>query len=259
MTTRRDSTSPTTAPGSRAGPRSPACAPSRASSRRRWRRSCGEPVRLTVAGRTDAGRPRPGPGGELRPRRPSRRRSSPGAQRRHRPHDIAVIAAAAGGRRLRRPPRRPLADLLLPGPGRADAEPLRARAGAVWPHRLDREALDACAARRRRHPRLHRLHPDPDRARPLRARTSCGRSGTRSRPCSARVGCSSSGSRPTPSCATWSGCWSGRCSRWGRAPRPRRLPGAARGRAARARGGDRRGRTASTSPRCATEPVVRAP
>ena len=80
-----------------------------------------------------------------------------------------------------------------------------------WPRPLDRAALDACAAALAGNARLHRLHPDADRARALRARRAARRMAA------ATATCSSSGSRPTRSCGTWCGCWSERCSRWQRA------------------------------------------
>ena len=60
--------------------------------------------------------------------------------------DLAVTRCRRGCRRLRRPPRRPLAHLLLPGPRRPVPSPFERGLALWWPHRLDPEALHDCAA-----------------------------------------------------------------------------------------------------------------
>ena len=60
--------------------------------------------------------------------------------------DIAVTAAAPGRGRLRRPRRRHLAQLPLPALTRRPSSPFERGRALWWPHRVDREGLDACAA-----------------------------------------------------------------------------------------------------------------
>ena len=61
------------------------------------------------------------------------------------PADIAVLASDRRPR-LRRPPGRRLAHLLLPAPHPAVASPFEVNRALHWPHPLDRDALAACAA-----------------------------------------------------------------------------------------------------------------
>ena len=105
-----------------------------------------------------------------------------------------------------------LAQLPLPAADPPSRQPVRAGPGALVA--APRRSRGARRLRRRvaRPPRLHRLHPDPDRPRPLRAHRPRGGLGEEPgrRP---RL----PGHAPTPSCAAWSGSWSGRCSRSPRA------------------------------------------
>ena len=64
-----------------------------------------------------------------------------------------------------------------------------------WPHAVDLDALQACAAALARHPRLHRLHAGRDLP-PRFHRHVLAASWTRE-----RATCWRSGSRPTASCA----------------------------------------------------------
>ena len=146
---RIDSTSSTTAPAFAAGRRSPAL---------RTVQGELEAALATVlrrAGRADRRRahrrrrPRLGPGRQLQhrgrgPRRALRRR----ARTADRPPTSPVTAATAGRRRLRRPPRRPLAHLLLPGPRAPAPSPFERGRSLWWPHRLDRERARRPAPRR---------------------------------------------------------------------------------------------------------------
>ena len=140
----------------------------------------GEPVWLTVAGRTDAGVHAWGQVASFRtgaevPADLARRLNGVG------PDDLARAGSRAGRRRLRRPPRRALANLLLPDPPPRLPEPVRARTGAL---------VAACrwisGRWRSAPPRSSAATTSPPSPRP-RATTSassarcCGRSGSRSR------------------------------------------------------------------------------
>ena len=184
-----------------AGPPSPASARCRRSWRRPWQRVRRRPVTLTVAGRTDAGVHARGQvashAGD-----PAPARALNGVL----PHDVRVLACEEVARGLRRPPRRPDADLPLPRAGGSVARVHERGRSLWWRFPLDRGA----SARVRRHggrgARLHRLHAHPDRPHPLPPRRDplgVGGGGRRA--------CWPSGSRPTRSCATWSGCWWARC------------------------------------------------
>ena len=181
----------------------------RVSWRRRWGGSLGVTCALTVAGRTDPGvhawgqvAAYEGPVAACR-----------GAQ----------LAAAArcgradvcgGSRRLRRAQRRaraaPTATACSPvASDRRSRRAGRCSGRAAWTARRWMRALAAA-----RQARLHGVHADRDRPHALRAQCAAGALG-RGRARSWR-----SRSRPTRSCATWSACWSGRCSRSAAAPRP---------------------------------------
>ena len=128
-----------------------------------------EEVLLTVAGRTDTGVHALGPGGELRDRRRGAAdlaRSLNGVG----PDDLAVTAAE---------PRRPTASTPAATPPRAATSTGRWRAGrrarssAAAPSGGRTASTSTPSGLRRRparQPRLHRVHPDPDRPRPLRPR-----------------------------------------------------------------------------------------
>ena len=104
-----------------------------------------EPVELTVAGRTDAGVHALGQVAsfETAAEVPATwRRGLNGIG----PDDVAVTAARRSRGRLRRPPRRRSRSyryrvLAAPAPS-----PFERGRALWWPHRVDREALDACAA-----------------------------------------------------------------------------------------------------------------
>ena len=169
-----------------------------------------EPVELTVAGRTDTGVHALRAGGELRDRGAvpddlAQRLNGLG------PDDVAVTAATvvADGFDARRDAtsRSYLYRVLA----RRRPSPFERGRALWWPHRLDREALDACAAAL---PGTHDFTAftptQTDHVRferdVLAAAWERGR--RRSSP---------SGSPPTPSCATWSASSSAPCSR---SPRP---------------------------------------
>ncbi len=214
------SASPTTAPTSAGGAGSRACAPCRACSRRRSARCSGErgeAPRLTVAGRTDAGRARARPG-----RAPRRRRGRARGGR----------APAPRSRRTTRRPRRRSpggspassgadADVVVTHAERAPAgfdarfsaiwrryeyrvadasaarDPLERRRTLVVPRALDAEAMDAAA-------RVARAActTSPRSAGRARAR----RPSARCRPTDGRAtttACSSRRSRPTRSATRW--------------------------------------------------------
>ena len=98
------------------------------------------------------------------------------------PPDVAVLECNPARGRVRRPRRRPLADLLLPPPqpqrplgtpgGHGPLEPAAPRPRR--PGRLRRRAAGDA--------RLHRVHADRDRPRPLRARRVRRALGARRRP-----------------------------------------------------------------------------
>ena len=166
----------------------------------------GASVDLTVAGRTDAGVHALGQVASFTVESPlpadlARAVNSVGARRHHRHR------RGRGPRRLRRPRRRHLPQLPLPGPDDAVAEPVRARPGPLVAAPARRIPARRLRSHRDRHPRLHRLHSDPDRPCPLRARNPLGEVGGR------RPGSSPSASPPTPSCAAWSASSSAPCSR----------------------------------------------
>ena len=150
----------------------------------------GEPLALSVAGRTDRGVHAWGQVASYRHEALDPRRLNALL-----PDDVAVLSSepAPGGFDARRSARsRTYCYRVLTGPLRSPFEHGR----ALWvPGRIDAAALRACAARARRHAPLHRLHPDRDRPRALRATRAPGALG------GARTRCSSSGSRPTASCA----------------------------------------------------------
>ena len=149
-------------------------------------------VALTVAGRTDRGvhawgqvasyEGEPGRARALNAVLPARRRRA--GLRARRP-----TASTRAATRARAP--------TATGCSRA-ARSRRSSAGARCGGRgrSTSRRCSACAAALRRHARLHRLHPDADRPRALRARRAWTRAG------SAPATSSSSGSRPTRSCAT---------------------------------------------------------
>ena len=92
------------------------------------------------------------------------------------------------------------------------ASPFEQGRALWWPYPLEREPLDRCAAGDAGTHDFTAFTPtDTEHVRFERDVMRCewaegsGIGPTRS---------SSSGSRPTRSCATWSGRWSGRCSRW---------------------------------------------
>ena len=149
--------------------------------------------------------PEPVAADRRRAHRPRRPRVGPGRLVRGRAGDPSLNALLGrrrrgarlerGARRLRRARRRPLAHVLLPRAARRKRGVFERGRALWWPHRLDRAALDACAAAARGDARLHGLHADRDRPRPLlagRARRRWGSAATSS----------SSGSRPRRSCAT---------------------------------------------------------
>ena len=133
-----------------------------------------------------------------------------------------------------------LADLLLLGAGVARAKPVRDLQGALVaaPGRSRRHwTLRRGAGRRHDFTAFTPTQTEQSRfERDVAPAPSGGRIGSRSR---FRASCWSSGSRPTRSCATWSGCWSGRCSRWPAVGGRSRTSGPCSGRAARARRRDR--------------------
>ena len=200
--------------GSPAGRRSPGCARSRASSRRRSSGSSASSVELTVAGRTDAG-----VHAWARWRASSSSASCPTAlaERLN-----AVLPARRRGARGRG--RRPTASTPAATPARAPTatgcSPRRCatrsrragRCGGRYPRRPRRcstRAPPRSSARttsppsRRPRPSTCCFERDVDRA------ASGGRRARRAVLGDARV--LDRGRRR--SCATWSGCWSGRCSR----------------------------------------------
>ena len=135
-------------------------------------------------GRADRRRPHRRGRARARPGRLARRRA-----RRRVPAERRAAARRAGDRQssaragrlqraLRRRARAPTATAC--SPAAADSPFERGRA-LHWPHALDRAALDACAALRRRHARLHRVHAGADRPRALRARRLRGRVARRGR------------------------------------------------------------------------------
>ena len=118
------STSPTTAPGSPAGPTQPGARTGPGGARGG---SGANPRRSPSADRGGADRtPGSTPGGRWRASRSTaiHPRSSVEALNSVTGPDLAVLGVPRAAR-LRRPPRRPLADLLLPGARRAGPEPLR--------------------------------------------------------------------------------------------------------------------------------------
>ena len=149
-----------------------------------------------------------GPGGELRHRRRDARESGAAPQR-PRPARYRGDSGDADGRdgfdaRARRESPVPTATASSPVPAPVPSSQNRS---LWWPHKMDYEALEACADGPDRHARLHRLHPDPDRPRPLRPQHPRRRLDPR------RRHRSPSASPPTPSCATWSASSSARSSR----------------------------------------------
>ena len=217
-----DSTSPTTAPASRAGRRSPEMRTVQAELEAALERILGSPrPSRSRAGPTRGFTPglrwRASRAGPSRPAELARALNSLTG------HDLGRRGRGrpAGDFDARRDARsrtycyRVLAER-TPNPFEAGCRAPLAASGR--PRRRSPPAPTPCRA-----PMTSRRSPRPRPSTSASSGTSCGRNGTRSRPCSARGGCSSSGSRPTPSCATWSGCWSGRCSRWQAAAAPSRI------------------------------------
>ena len=122
--------------------------------------------------------------------------------------DLAVTAAEPRAGRLRRSRRRPLTDLLLPAADPLGTKPPRAGAFLVVAATARSRGTRRLCGGAGRQARLHRVHPDRHRPRPLRARGDAGGVGARK-----TAEFSASGSRPTPLCAEWSAPWSGPCSR----------------------------------------------
>ena len=120
------------------------------------------------------------------------------------PGDIAVHGGGGRAGRFRCPPRRHLPHLPLPTPD-PPLQPLRAGRALWWPHRVDHEALDACAeALLGGHDFTAFTPTQTDHVYFNRKISPQVESETATS--------SASKSPPTPSCATWSGSWSERCS-----------------------------------------------
>ena len=160
----------------------------------------GGPARAGAVDRGGAhrhGRPRAGPGRQLRAPRPSCRGDLARSLNGVGPDDIAVTAAAvvADGFNARHDARsRPYRYRLF---ARRAPSPFEQGRALWWPHRVDRDALDACAAA------LAGTHDftafTPTQTDHVRfERDVFAASWSR------RATSSPSGSRPTPSCATWS-------------------------------------------------------
>ena len=137
-------------------------------------RICGEPVELTVAGRTDAGVHALGQVASFEHRAPLPDRL-PERLNAVLPRDVAVRSAAAAPDGFSARHDAKARHYLYRVHNAAVRDPFE-EGRALW-HRypLDRRLLAAAAASGRRQARLHRLHADPDRPQAVRAhRDSCG-------------------------------------------------------------------------------------
>ena len=167
-----------------------------------------EEIQLTVAGRTDTGVHALGQVASFdteAPLPPDLARNLNGVT----PEDVAVrrAEAVADGFNARHDARsRSYLYRVATTPA---ASPFERGRALRWPHRVDRDALDACAAA------LVGTHDftafTPTQTDHVRFERDVFAAGWREEPSPGRRDSSPSGSPPTPSCATWSAPWSARC------------------------------------------------